>query len=353
MKIVTIVGCRPQFIKAAVVSRGLKTHGVEEIIIHTGQHYDENMSEIFFRQLSIPKPKYNLEVNQGPTGAMIGRMIEGIEHCLTIEIPDYVLVYGDTNSTLAGALAANKMGIKIIHVEAGLRDGDMNLPEEVNRILTDMISNLLLCPTLSGYQNLITEGQSAPDSVHFTGDVMYDSAMHFKNLLMPPPFSDESYILCTIHREHNMKYLGVITEFLNTLSNVIVVAHPRVYDIFNSSKNSFTTIESVDYINMLSLVKYSQLVITDSGGLQKEASFYEKKCLILNKTTGWWELVESGTNMLIEKMTLEHLESKYTELIERTATFNNSCFGAGNAGEIIVKKIQEHYDRSNSSTSPI
>lgn len=352
MKIVTIVGCRPQFIKAAVVSREFQKEGMEEIIIHTGQHYDDNMSKVFFDQLGIPKPKYNMDINQGSTGALIGRMIEQCELVLNLEQPDYVLVYGDTNSTLAGALAANKLNIKLIHVEAGLRDGDMNLPEEVNRILTDRISNLLFCPTISAYQNLVKGGVYESGSVHFSGDVMYDSVLHYKDSLEKRVRED--FILCTIHREHNMKNLDVIIEFLNTLlTTVIVVAHPRVYHAFNSDNNTFKTMTSVDYISMLALIKNCSLVITDSGGLQKEASFFEKKCLILNKTTGWWELVENGTNMLIEEMSLEHLGAKYVELIDREVNFNNRYFGDGKAGEKIVQKIKEHYDRGNSSPSVV
>lgn len=351
MKIVTIVGCRPQFIKAAVVSRELEREEIEEVIIHTGQHYDQNMSDIFFHQLGIPTPKYNMNVNHGPAGSKIGKMIIQAEVILDIERPDYVLVYGDTDSTLAGAIAANKLGIKVIHVEAGLRNGDKTWPEEMNRILTDNIASLLLCPTLTAYNNLVNEGNHESDSVHFTGDVMYDSAIrHHKTLNV----KKEGYILCTVHRAHNMENLDVIIDFLNTLPNVLVVAHPKVYHAFNSPDNVFETIESVDYLMMLALVRESQLVITDSGGLQKEASFLEKKCLILNKTTSWVELLEGGTHLLIKDMTVEGLRKEYVELIGRTSVmFHNAEFGHGDAGKQIVRKIKRYHDKTISSTTSI
>ena len=350
MKIATIVGCRPQFIKAAVVSQEFsKDMGIQEVIIHTGQHYDSNMSEVFFKQLGIPEPKYNLEVNSGTTGKRLGQMIAMVEVILLAEQPDYVLVYGDTDSTLAGALAAKKIGIKIIHVEAGLRDRDRDLPEEINRILTDNVSDLLLCPTIEACENLMDEGINTLGSIHFVGDVMYDSVLrHLPSL----PEMEGGYILCTIHRQHNMNNIDTIIEFLKGLPNVLVVAHPRVINEFKQ-KSQLRVIESVDYLSMLALIKGCDMVVTDSGGLQKEAFFLKKKCLVLNKTTGWNELVKGGTNELIEEMNVPHLRYKFTLLSEREVNFDGDYYGTGTAGEDIIYYIKEHYDRSNSSTATI
>lgn len=349
MKVVTVVGCRPQFIKAAVVSREFKEKNIHEVIIHTGQHYDRNMSEVFFNQLNIPKPKYNLEVNQGTTGKKIGQMIAMIEALLQIEQPDYVLVYGDTDSTLAGALAANKAGFKIVHVEAGLRDRDRGLPEEMNRILTDNMSDLLLCPTIEACENLVGEGISPSHSIQFVGDVMYDSVLHHLPSL---PDMEGGYILCTIHRQHNMNNIDTIIEFLEGLPNALVVAHPRVINEFKQ-KSQLRVIESVDYLSMLALIKGCDIVVTDSGGLQKEAFFLKKRCLVLNKTTGWNELVKGGTNELIEEMNVPHLRYKFALLSEKEVNFDGEHYGTGTAGEDIVYYIKEHYDRSNSSAATI
>lgn len=345
MKIVTIVGCRPQFIKAAVVSREIAKHeDIEEIIVHTGQHYDDNMSSVFFEQLDIPEPRYNLDVNKGPTGKMIGQMIATIEAVLQAELPHYVIVYGDTNSTLAGAIAANKCNIKVVHIEAGLRDRDRSLPEEINRILTDNISDLLLCPTAEACSNLRNENIHHWDSIQFVGDVMYDSVLHYKDDLVK---HEGGFILCTIHRQHNMKHLDTTLKFLEEQENVVLVAHPRVKDFFKKSGENIRVIEAVDYLTMLSLVQACEMVITDSGGLQKEASFLKKKCLVLNKTTGWNELVIDGCNMLIEEMSIQHLRDTLSILKAREVVFDTNHYGDGKAGEAIIHSIKRDYDRSN------
>lgn len=355
MKIVTIVGCRPQFIKAAVLSREFVNRGIEEVIIHTGQHYDKAMSQDFFDELDIPKPKVNLTINNvGSHNVMIGRMIEELDHHLGGENPDYVLVYGDTNSTLAGALAARKLGIKVIHVEAGLRDGDMNLPEEVNRILTDRISTLLFCPSSRAVDHLENEGYRRMNcGIHNVGDLMYDSVLYYRDRLFSVNHKD--FVLCTIHREHNIQQLDKIVSFLNKVPNVILVAHPRTIKELNDKRIEVKCklIAPVSYLAMLSLINASNMIITDSGGLQKEAYFLKKRCLVLNQTTGWSELVDNGCNVLVESLDETHLLEKFKEVMTQKVLFLDKYYGNGNAGELIVKQIIKEYGRSNSGTPAI
>ncbi|HHD78515.1 MAG TPA: UDP-N-acetylglucosamine 2-epimerase (non-hydrolyzing), partial [Epsilonproteobacteria bacterium] len=282
MKIVTILGARPQFIKAGSVSREISKHtDLEEVIVHTGQHYDANMSDIFFNQMKIPKPHHYLDVNGLSHGAMTGQMLEKIEKVLLDEKPDWVMVYGDTNSTLAGALAASKLHIKVAHIEAGLRSFNMKMPEEVNRILTDRISNTLFCPTDSAMQNLSNEGYDGLDvKVVKSGDVMQDGAMFYKNLALKPNVDiKDKYILCTIHRAENtddVQRLKSIFEALVVLSNdvqIILPLHPRTKKILESLEidiSGLTIIDPVGYLEMVWLIDHCKLVMTDSGGLQKE-----------------------------------------------------------------------------------
>ena len=310
-KIVTILGARPQFVKAAVLSRVIsKYKNIEEIIIHTGQHYDANMSAVFFEEMEIPKPKYNLDINGLSHGAMTGQMLQKIEEILIVEKPDLVIVYGDTNSTLAGALAAKKLSIKVVHVEAGLRSFNMKMPEEINRILTDRISDLLLCPTDTAIKNLENEGFSAlPSKVVKCGDIMKDAVEFYgktsaekSSIVSKLNLKVNEFVLATIHRQENtgdIDNLKSIFEGLEAISKqkqVVLPLHPRtkaILDKFNLKYN-ITIIEPIGYFDMLELLKNCNLVITDSGGLQKEAFFNKKHCIIAREETEWVELVSNG-----------------------------------------------------------
>ena len=315
MKIVTVVGARPQFVKAAVVSRAFKQYrnDIDEIIVHTGQHYDKNMSEVFFEEMSIPKPQYNLGVGGGMHGKNTGRMLEKIESVLCDEKPDYLLVYGDTDSTLAGALASAKLHIPVAHIEAGLRSFNMKMPEEINRILTDRVSSILFCPTELAVANLLQEGISKDKvKVTHTGDVMYDAAMFYQSNSRKPEQltrAVNNFVLCTIHRAENtdsQKCMQNIVTAINDIaksSTVILPVHPRTRKLLQSYNLSFDTnniflLDPVGYFEMLWLLKHCNSVITDSGGLQKEAYFFSKPCITLREQTEWVELVESGVNML-------------------------------------------------------
>ncbi|MDQ7047704.1 MAG: UDP-N-acetylglucosamine 2-epimerase (non-hydrolyzing) [Sulfurovum sp.] len=309
IKILTILGARPQFIKAGTVSREIaKYDEIDEIIVHTGQHYDANMSDIFFDEMQIPKPDYHLDINGLGHGAMTGQMLEAIEKVLIDEKPDWVMVYGDTNSTLAGALAASKLHIKLAHIEAGLRSFNMKMPEEVNRILTDRVSDLLFCPTDSAIGNLKNEGfDQFACKVVKSGDVMQDGAMFYRHLAKKPDFDiANDYILSTIHRAENtddIVRLTSIIESLNTLNKekqVIVPLHPRTRKIIevNSIKTEFTMIAPVGYLEMVWLIDHCDIVLTDSGGLQKEAFFFQKPCITLRDETEWVELIENRFNVL-------------------------------------------------------
>jgi len=346
-KIITIVGARPQFIKAAVVSRALHNAGIKEIIVHTGQHFDTNMSDIFFEEMQIPRPDYNLEINNLHHGAMTGRMLESIEKVLLKESPDLVLVYGDTNSTLAGALAAKKLNIKVAHVEAGLRSFNIAMPEEINRILTDRISDILFCPTATAVKNLKKEGFDAFGSELLqVGDVMYDAALFYGKLsegkstiIEDLNIRGQKYTLCTIHRQENTDNaasLQSIMDALNTLNHdvqVILPLHPRTRNILKTQgiKTNFHTIDPVGYFDMIQLIRNSQLIITDSGGLQKEAYFYGKYCATVRDQTEWTELVENGYNFLTGA-DKEEIIAVCTKLLkQKPADFSLPLYGDGHA----------------------
>ena len=364
MKIVTIVGARPQFVKAAALSREFIKHtNIEEVILHTGQHFDTNMSDVFFEEMQIPHPKYNLNINSLSHGAMTGRMLEEIENILILEKPDYLLVYGDTNSTLAGALAAKKLHIQVIHVEAGLRSLNMAMPEEINRILTDRISNVLFCPTSTAVENLEKEGFSNFDcSIFNVGDVMQDAALFYEkqaeqnsdilnNLLV----KKYQYYLCTLHRAENTnnKYrLESIIKGLNNLPSkyhVILPIHPRTKKLLNKFKlkENIKIITPVGYFDMIQLIKNSRLVITDSGGLQKEAYFFNKFCITTRNQTEWIELVNHGYNKIVGADSKKIIDSvKYFET--RTFYKEIELYGGGNATQKIVKKLIKHFlDKRN------
>jgi len=350
MKIITILGARPQFIKAGTVSREIaKYNEIQEVIVHTGQHFDANMSDIFFDEMKIPKPDYNLDINGLGHGAMTGQMLEKIEEVLLKEKPDWVMVYGDTNSTIAGALAASKLHIKVAHVEAGLRSFNMNMPEEVNRILTDRISNILFCPTQSAVDNLEKEGYKTLDiKIVKNGDVMQDGALFYKDLAVKPDVElADNYILSTIHRAENTddsQRLKAIFEALNEIAKeiqIILPLHPRTKNILKTSNiilsDNISIIEPIGYLKMVYLIKNAKMIMTDSGGLQKEAFFFEKPCITLRDETEWVELIQNKFNVLAGAD-----KEKIIDLYH-TYAFNNDfsidLYGGGKASESIVKEL--------------
>jgi UDP-GlcNAc3NAcA epimerase len=351
MKILTILGARPQFIKAGSVSREIaKYKEIQEIIVHTGQHYDTNMSDIFFDEMKIAKPNYFLGIGGKSHGAMTGQMIEKIEEVAFKESPDWIMVYGDTNSTLAGAIVASKLHIKLAHIEAGLRSFNMKMPEEVNRILTDRVSNVLFCPTDTAVQNLKNEGFDNLDcKIIKSGDVMQDGAIFYKQLSVKPKIDiKEKYILCTIHRAENtddINRLKNIFEALNTIAKekqVILPLHPRTKNILSDLEmdiSDLTIIEPVGYLEMVWLINNCKLVMTDSGGLQKEAYFFKKPCITLRDETEWIELVENGFNILvganIKKIIHAYKNSLYTNYTNKEL----DMYGGGKASENIIKEL--------------
>lgn len=355
MKIVTIVGARPQFIKASALSREILKHPeMQEIIIHTGQHFDANMSDVFFREMDIPAPRYQLDVHSLPHGAMTGRMMEGIERILMDEKPDWVLVYGDTNSTLAGALAAKKLHIRLAHVEAGLRSFNMKMPEEINRIVTDRISDLLLCPTETAMRNLKNEGfDTFESSIVNVGDIMYDAALYYgekalleSSLLESLGLQSGGYVLATLHRQENTDHPGNMEGIIRALNDingevkVVMPVHPRTRQlIFNhSAKPAFTLIDPVGYIDMVALTSGSKYVVTDSGGLQKEAYFFRKYCITLREETEWTELVEAGANTLCGA-SYDRIMAAVDEMPQSPAIFDKPLYGDGKTAAMIVKSL--------------
>lgn len=359
MKLVTIVGARPQFIKASALSRALASYpDVEEVIIHTGQHFDENMSAVFFEEMDIPAPKYNLDIHSLGHGAMTGRMLEEIEKILVVERPDFVVVYGDTNSTLAGALAAKKLHIQVVHIEAGLRSFNMDMPEEVNRILTDRISDILFCPTMTAVQNLKMEGFESFDSkVYNSGDIMYDAALFFKDkaankasIYSGMDLKENEFILATIHRQENTDNQARLRSIINVLNNihrskpVIVPLHPRTQSILKKLgiQPEFRVIEPVGYLDMIALTSHAYLVLTDSGGLQKEAYFFGKYCITLRDQTEWVELVNHGLNQLTGADE-DKIWEAYQSVDYATLNFDVQLYGNGQAAHFIIEKLRAHH----------
>lgn len=352
MKLLTIIGARPQFIKAGSVSRIIEKHNeIEEVIVHTGQHYDSNMSSVFFDEMKIPKPNYFLGIGGNTHGAMTGQMIEKIEEVAIKERPDWIMVYGDTNSTLAGALVASKLSVKLAHIEAGLRSFNMKMPEEINRILTDRVSNLLFCPTDIAVNNLVKEKFDSFDCrIVKSGDVMYDGAIFYKQYAKNPNVDiNSNFILCTIHRAENTndaKRLIDIFEALNEISSkvkIVLPIHPRTKNVIKNLNLKFDNlkmIEPVGYFEMVWLIQNCLFVITDSGGLQKEAYFFKKKCITLRDETEWTELVESRVNVLVGANKNKILEacSNY-EFLSDLRNFDLGLYGHGNASQIIVKEL--------------
>ncbi len=354
MKIVTVLGARPQFIKAATVSRALKKVGAQELIVHTGQHFDHNMSQVFFDEMEIPMPDYNLEVSGLNHGAMTGRMLERIEQVLLDEKPDHVLVYGDTNSTLAGALAAVKLHIPVAHVEAGLRSYEMKMPEEVNRILTDRISNVLFCPTQTAIDNLHKEGfQNFENKIVLSGDVMYDAVLYYRqkakeksSVIRNEGLEGKPFALATIHRAENTndpKRLKEICDAINAINqdkSVVVPLHPRTKSYLREHQINLEAkiIEPVGYFDMLSLLDNCSIVLTDSGGLQKEAFFFNKFCITLRDQTEWIELVEAGTNRLAGAEKVKILKA-YNDFSSSVFDTHRQFYGKGDAAMIIAQNL--------------
>jgi UDP-GlcNAc3NAcA epimerase len=349
MKILTILGARPQFIKAGSISREIANHSeLQEVIVHTGQHYDTNMSDVFFDEMKIPKPDYFLGIGGKSHGAMTGQMIEKIEEVMLKENPDWVLVYGDTNSTLAGAIVASKLHIKLAHIEAGLRSFNMKMPEEVNRILTDRVSTILFCPTDTAIENLQKEGYENLDcTIVKSGDVMQDGAIFYKDLALKPSCKIEnSYVLSTIHRAENtddINRLKSIIEALNEISKekqVILPLHPRTKNIIeqNNIKTEFTIIDPVGYLEMVWLIDHCDLVMTDSGGLQKEAFFFHKLCITLRNETEWVELIENRFNILTGADKTKILDT-YMNINQKKLDFNIDLYGNGAASKRIISEL--------------
>lgn len=354
-KIVTIIGARPQFIKAAIVSYAFAEYeSIKEVIVHTGQHFDNNMSDVFFSEMGIPKPSYFLDINGVSHGAMTGRMIERIEEVLIIEKPDYVLVYGDTNSTLAGALAAKKLHLNVVHVEAGLRSYNMRMPEEINRILTDRISDILFCPTDLAVQNLKNEGyEHFPVKIIQCGDVMEDAALHFaalakdkSSILEHLKISNKQFLLCTIHRAENtdeIERLSGIIHAINELSEsyeIIIPLHPRTQKTIKHGNLQIrgTVIPPVGYLDMLSLLNNCKMVLTDSGGIQKEAYFFDKFCITLRDETEWKELVDHGYNFIVgadSDKIIDHVRKLEHSVFHKHHYF----YGNGMASKRIADKL--------------
>ena len=354
MKVVTVIGARPQFIKSSILSKTISQHSeINEVIIHSGQHFDSNMSEVFFNEMEIKKPKYNLDINSLQKGTMIGRMIEKTEVILKIEKPDLVLVYGDTNTTLAGALSANNLNIPIAHVEAGLRSFNHFMPEEINRIITDKISTYLFCPTQKAVDNLMNEGLNENQKIFKCGDVMQDAAFYYaeksaekSNIISKINLS--RFILCTLHRAENTdneRKLKSIVSSLNEIHKttpIILPLHPRTKLKIKELgiELNVNIVEPVGYFDMMELLKNCELVLTDSGGLQKEAYFFKKNCVTMRNETEWVELTENKVNIIVgsEK---DKIVKGVQQMLAQKRDFSTNHYGIGNACEIIVKEISQ------------
>lgn len=360
IKVLTVLGARPQFIKAAALSRVFQASAnFREVIVHTGQHFDSNMSDIFFSELNIPKPAYNLNINGLGHGAMTGQMLSRVEEIILKEKPGYVLVYGDTNSTLAGALAAKKLQVKVIHVEAGLRSFNMTMPEEINRILTDRISDLLCCPTDAAVKNLQNEGYGNFNSMIVkTGDVMQDAAIYYaervdvnaelKRLNLQPG----RFVLCTLHRaettdipERLYSIIGALKQIADHDLEVVIPLHPRTKaKLHTADLGKIRIIEPVGYLSMIALLKSCRLIMTDSGGLQKESYFFDKFCITLRKETEWIELVENGYNYVAGYDPNVILEL-FGLLIKKSWNSGVQLYGGGLASQNIINAIGVHANR--------
>ena len=361
MKILTVVGARPQFIKAAVVSRaikGLHNNSLTEVIVHTGQHFDKNMSQVFFDELEIPKPDYNLQVSGGSHGKMTGEMLMNIEEIIVNEKPNWVLVYGDTNSTLAGALAAAKLHVPIIHVESGLRSFNMKMPEEINRVLVDRISDVHFCTSNIAVQNLKAEGIQG--KVYNVGDVMYDALLFYnseKDSKRDKVFYDKflggekPYILVTCHRAENTDNKARLENILQALQRitqetaVVYPIHPRTKKLiteygFGHYLNNVIVIDPLSYKDMLWLQKNAKAIVTDSGGMQKEAYFVNVPCITIREETEWVETVEAGANVIVGA-SVDKIIKNALNPVSNPSNFRRKLYGSGDSGIKIIEKIIE------------
>ncbi len=381
MKLVTTIGARPQIIKAAALSRAIRNHyadRIQEVIVHTGQHYDDNMSQVFFDELQIPRPDYNLHVGSASHGVQTARMTEGIEAILIKERPDFIVLYGDTNSTLAGAVAAAKIHVPIVHIEAGLRSFNKSMPEEINRIVCDHCSTLLFTPTMAGLENLKREGFPMDNDGHFTidnpkvyhcGDIMYDNSLHFADIaeektdiIQRLGLTGKPFILSTIHRDSNTdqpERLCAIFKALIQLSKecqVVLPLHPRTAkllktnldegiqkQIFNSQ--SINLIPPVSFLEIIALERHAQLIMTDSGGVQREAYFFQKPCIIFRHETEWVEIVETGNAILADADECRILKA-WQHFKDNPPTVFPEIFGDGHAAEFILNvMLQQKYNK--------
>jgi UDP-GlcNAc3NAcA epimerase len=381
MKTLTIIGARPQIIKAAALSRAIKKHfiaSIYEVIVHTGQHYDTNMSQVFFDEMGIPEPNYNLEVGSASHGVQTAQMISGIEEILEIEKPDYIILYGDTNSTLAGAIAASKIHIRIVHIEAGLRSFNKSMPEEVNRILCDHVSTFLFTPTKTGYQNLLNEGFKENEgpftvdkpAIFHCGDVMYDNSLFFADMaeektsiLSELNLTNKHFILATIHRDHNTDnplrlqdiFEALLEIALEKKIKVVLPLHPRTKKKMKTlplelnervkANTNIQIIQPVSFLEMIALEKNAQLIITDSGGVQKEAYYFHKPCIILRPETEWVEIIEAGTGILVDAEK-KKIKEAVNLLLYQTFEFP-SIYGDGHAAEFICQKLLDNQNKQS------
>jgi len=378
-KIISIIGARPQIIKSSAISRAIRTkfqNEIEELIVHTGQHYDENMSEVFFEELQIPKPHFNLNVGSGSHGAQTAKMIEGLENIFLAEKPDAVVVYGDTNSTIAGGLAAAKIHIPIVHIEAGLRSFNKAMPEEINRIACDHFSTLLFTPTVTGLENLRKEGFSTTinskatidlPNVYLCGDIMYDNSMYFSEIsdekstiLKNNDLSKDNYVLCTIHRDSNTDIAANLNSIFRALIHIseskslkiVLPIHPRTKGKMEelmdkellqklTNSGSILIIPPAGFLDIIALEKNARIIISDSGGLQKESFFFQKPCIILREQTEWIEIVENG-NALLAGSDFDKIIDSFNLLYNKTNYSYPAFYGDGDAASFICQKIVEN-----------
>jgi len=356
MNVFTIVGARPQFIKAAVVSSAFTDHSIDEYLIHSGQHFDENMSKVFFNEMKIKEPDAYLGISGGSHGSMTGQMLIKIEELIIQDKPDWVLVYGDTNSTLAGALAASKLKIPCAHVEAGLRSDNRRMPEEINRILTDHASDLLFAPTETAKYRLLSEG-IPKDKIIRTGDVMLDAAIHYgkiaelqSDIINNLSLADAKYALCTLHRAENVddpKTLAWIVEGLSELSNnigVVLPLHPRTrirlndFSLFEKLNSKIKIIDPLGFLDILALQKSASVIVTDSGGMQKEAFFQKKPCVTVRTETEWIELLSGGHNRLAIPLK-DSISSKVDDALATSLDWSIHLYGDGNSSKTIADAL--------------
>lgn len=353
LKVITVIGARPQFIKAATVSQAFSAHGITETLIHTGQHFDPQMSDVFFDELEIPVPAYNLGIHGSSHGEMTGRMLEGIEKILMAEKPDCVLVYGDTNSTLAGALAAVKLHIPVAHVEAGLRSFNRKMPEEINRIMTDHVSTWLFTPNANAVEQLLKEGIEG-EKIKNVGDVMYDAALYFgqkaekkSSILSAIGQTPQGYVLATIHRAENTDSPARIHSIFSALNEiaatrpVVLPIHPRTrkkMEELHVQADRIKMIEPVGYLDMVMLEKQAAMIITDSGGVQKEAFFYRVPCLTLRSETEWTELIDLGWNTLVNPVSKEVILAAFHACLHKKGS-EGMPYGHGNSAQLIAEHL--------------